>query len=342
MTVMKSNFDALKEALVSEIPSFERCMTADGKPIVDSSWGNFDGSRRRRDILVKIVAVLDELQSTVYQTSSLALKRSARTNALVRSLRSLGLRKSALQFCIKAQEVIEDFSDDDRELNRYLAESLMNEAACHIDMGNLFDARLSSIGAASIYSYWPVVLPSGRSVHEETRDLIDIFRGLAKDEPEVHNSHLALVLTLHSNVLGEEKGDEDEALAAIEEVVGIERTLASQNPELFELDLAHSLRYLSLRLSGVGIKDEALAAIQEAEGLYRRLSEHFPDAFHEVLADTLEILVQACLAESAKKAEDIDKNEGPNIVRSNRRSFQGAKSAKKAEGPKIVRINRRL
>lgn len=138
--------------MVSEVPSLKHRITAKGKqkhkPITDNSYGdahdNSDGSSRRRDILVEIVAVLDELQSTVYQSSSLALEKFTRTDALACSLRSLGLRKSALQFCIKAHEIIRDLWDNDRDHRRYLAESLMNLAACRGDTGDLDGALASS------------------------------------------------------------------------------------------------------------------------------------------------------------------------------------------------------
>lgn len=302
--------------MVSEVPSLKHRITAKGKqkhkPITDDSYGdahgNSDGLSRRRDVLVEIVAVLDELQSTVYQSSSLALEKFTRTDALACSLRSLGLRKSALQFCVKAHEIIRDLWDNDRDYCRYLAESLMNLAACRGDTGELDGALASSKEAVSIYSSSPVT--SRGDALAESQEVVDVISGLAKGEPEVYNPKLALVLTHHSIRLSD-AGKEVEALAVIEEAEHIHRALAEGNVDAFELDLAQSLRYLSLRFSGVGKRDKALATIQEAEGLYRRHSEYFPDAFHGILADIHEILHDCLRAvENSEEAEDMDEEEG--------------------------------
>ena len=82
-------------------------------------------------------------------------------------------------------------------------------------------------------------------------------------------------------------GRRAEAVAAIEEAVGIYRRLAVAAPDAYLPDLALSLNNLSGSLAEVGRWAEAVAQIEEAACIYRRLAEAAPDAYLPDLARSL-------------------------------------------------------
>ncbi len=85
-------------------------------------------------------------------------------------------------------------------------------------------------------------------------------------------------------------GRREEALAAIQESITINRELAAAHPDEFHPDLAVSLNTLSLRLADLGRQEEALAAIQEAVTICLELAAARPDTFRPRLASALNIL----------------------------------------------------
>lgn len=71
------------------------------------------------------------------------------------------------------------------------------------------------------------------------------------------------------------------ALAATREAVELYRTLAANNPDTFERDLAKSLGGLGVLLSELGHRKPALAASREAVELHRALVVRRPGAFED-------------------------------------------------------------
>ncbi|MFY9617056.1 MAG: hypothetical protein WAQ31_03290 [Arcanobacterium sp.] len=98
-----------------------------------------------------------------------------------------------------------------------------------------------------------------------------------------------------------------EALAAIEEAVGLYRRLAEANPAAYEPDLAASLHNYSIQVGAVGRHVEALAPIEEAVGLYRRLAAEMPQAYGGRLGNSL-LLYSRLLQKlgRAREAEDAE------------------------------------
>ena len=84
-------------------------------------------------------------------------------------------------------------------------------------------------------------------------------------------------------------GRREDALAAIQEAVGIYRELAAARPDAFRPDLATSLNNLSVRLADLGRREEALAAIQEAVTIRRELAARWPDAYRHELEQSLQV-----------------------------------------------------
>jgi tetratricopeptide (TPR) repeat protein len=82
-------------------------------------------------------------------------------------------------------------------------------------------------------------------------------------------------------------GRREEALAASQEAVEIDRRLAQIRPDAFLPDLAISLTGLGAHLSNLGRREDALAASQEALDIYRRLAQTCPGALLPDLASSL-------------------------------------------------------
>lgn len=86
----------------------------------------------------------------------------------------------------------------------------------------------------------------------------------------------------------------EDALAALEEAVKLQRRLATAQPAKFTSDLATSLHNLSGCLSGLGRPKDALAAAEEAARHRRRLAAERPHQCTNDLAATLDNL-SGCL-----------------------------------------------
>ena len=108
----------------------------------------------------------------------------------------------------------------------------------------------------------------------------------ARGNPETAGESLAERL-LRFSFRVSDVDDREEALSAIEEAVGIYRSLAGARPDAFEPDLAMSLNNLSGCHAALGRREEALSAIEEAVRIRRRLAEARPDAFEPDLAASL-------------------------------------------------------
>jgi tetratricopeptide (TPR) repeat protein len=86
-----------------------------------------------------------------------------------------------------------------------------------------------------------------------------------------------------------ELGRREEALAAIDEAVGLRRALAASRPDAFTPTLANSVNNRSRRLAELGRREEALAVIDEAITLYRALAAARPAAYGDGLARAREL-----------------------------------------------------
>ena len=82
-------------------------------------------------------------------------------------------------------------------------------------------------------------------------------------------------------------GQPDDAVAAAQQAVEIQRRLAHANPATYQPDLAASLNNLANGLLRAGQREEALAAANEAVEIRRRLVEANPAAYLPSLAETL-------------------------------------------------------
>ena len=82
-------------------------------------------------------------------------------------------------------------------------------------------------------------------------------------------------------------GNREDALTAIQEAVVLFQAIAAEHPDVFNAELASSLRILSSRLAHVGRREEALAKIETAVNLHRALAKERPAEFNAELASTL-------------------------------------------------------
>jgi len=122
-----------------------------------------------------------------------------------------------------------------------------------------------------------------------TQEAVDIYRGLARANPQAFLPYLAASLNNLGNRLSA-LGRREEALTATQEAVDIYRGLARANPQAFLPYLAGSLNNLGAMLSALGRREEALAATAEAADLYRDLARANPQAFLPDLAMSLNSL----------------------------------------------------
>jgi hypothetical protein len=127
------------------------------------------------------------------------------------------------------------------------------------------------------------------------------YRSLADANPAGWLPNLAMSLNNVSNRLGD-VGRREEALAAIEEAVGVYRALAEANPAARLPELAMALNNLSVDLADAGRREEALAAIEEAVRIRRALAEANPAAWLAKLAMSLNNL-SLRLAEAGRQEE---------------------------------------
>ena len=122
--------------------------------------------------------------------------------------------------------------------------------------------------------------------HTAIQNATDLYRQLAKTNPETHLPDLARSLNNLGIRLGG-VGRHREAVDSAQEAVTLFRRLVETNPDTYLPDLARSLANLGIRLGGVGRHREALDSAQEAVTLFRRLVETNPDTYLPDLAGSL-------------------------------------------------------
>ncbi|KAF7967651.1 hypothetical protein HWV62_33609 [Athelia sp. TMB] len=128
----------------------------------------------------------------------------------------------------------------------------------------------------------------GKAALHRIRKTIHPHQNVMGERPETVNTTEKLADSLGNlSVSLSDLGRHGDALAAIQEAVGLRRALAAERPAAFNAFLANALNNLSIRLSDHGRHEEALAASQEAVGLRRALAVERPKAFNAALAESL-------------------------------------------------------
>jgi tetratricopeptide (TPR) repeat protein len=129
-----------------------------------------------------------------------------------------------------------------------------------------------------------------------------------EDGGELSQKHLTATCLNNLSIRLNALGRREDALAASEEAVTLNRDLAAARPDAFRPDLAMSLNNLSIRLNALGRREDALAAIEEAVTLYRDLAAARPDAFRPDLAMALTNL-SGCLDELGRREDALAASE---------------------------------
>lgn len=124
---------------------------------------------------------------------------------------------------------------------------------------------------------------------EARREVVDVYRALARSNPEAFQPLLAPHL-YNLALQWRQAGNSEEALAVMREAVALQRELARGNPDALRPDLAASLHSLSSLSGGLGRKEEALEAALEAVALWRTLTGSNPDNAQNNLANSLHLL----------------------------------------------------
>ncbi|MBL4684792.1 MAG: tetratricopeptide repeat protein [Nannocystaceae bacterium] len=126
--------------------------------------------------------------------------------------------------------------------------------------------------------------------HEEAlemaEEIVDAYRGLAKDRPDVFLPDLAMALN-NLGIRFSGLGRREEAVKVAQEAVDSYRGLAKDRPDAFLPDLAMALTNLGSLSSGLGRREEAVEVTQEAVDTHRGLAKDRPDAVLPDLAKAL-------------------------------------------------------
>uniref|UniRef100_UPI0026E94A39 tetratricopeptide repeat protein n=1 Tax=Porphyromonas gulae TaxID=111105 RepID=UPI0026E94A39 len=117
-------------------------------------------------------------------------------------------------------------------------------------------------------------------------EVLDIYKELAKKNPEAYNLDLAMTLNNLANVLSN-NNEIKQAKDCYQEALDIYRALAKKSPEAYNPDLAMTLNNLGLLLSNNNETKQAQVYYQEALDVYRALAKKNPQAYNPYLVMTL-------------------------------------------------------
>ncbi|KGN79998.1 hypothetical protein HR13_06030 [Porphyromonas gulae] len=117
-------------------------------------------------------------------------------------------------------------------------------------------------------------------------EVLDIYKELAKKNPEAYNLDLAMTLNNLANVLSN-NNEIKQAKDCYQEALDIYRALAKKSPEAYNPDLASTLNNLGLLLSDNNETKQAQICYQEALDIYRELAKKNPEAYNPDLAGIL-------------------------------------------------------
>jgi tetratricopeptide (TPR) repeat protein len=138
-----------------------------------------------------------------------------------------------------------------------------------------------------------------------TEEAAEIYRGLAKANPQTFLPDLATTLS-NLGIKLYNQGAREKALAAAQEAVDIQRKFDEKtNPKVFMPGLARSLNNLSAILSALGRKEKALDLAQESVAINKQLAESNPQIFLPDLAVSLYTL-GLILSELNQRKEALD------------------------------------
>jgi Tetratricopeptide repeat/Anaphase-promoting complex subunit 5 len=147
-----------------------------------------------------------------------------------------------------------------------------------------------------------------------TRSLIEVIAGMGGPSDSSSQYLQSELARLWNNLAVRQSamGQRAQALASIDEAVGMRRALAEGNPDAFLPDLAVSLNNLANLQSDMGQRAAALASIAEAVRHYRALAEGNPDAFLPDLATSLnnQASRQSDMGQRAQALASIDEAVG--------------------------------
>ncbi|MFJ1871090.1 tetratricopeptide repeat protein [Streptomyces chartreusis] len=189
---------------------------------------------------------------------------------------------------------------------RYLYPLLLDDPQLAMDAGN---AALTSI--ADLPDIDPPVLIAIEGCLGEQR-YVDLDTGIAALTQRLADHRLSKTVDpeeqarIHHDlgVRLSYAGLNDQALAAAQEAVRIQRPLAKTNPAAYEPNFASTLSGLGASLGKLGRWEEALAADQEAVEVWRHLAKANPAAHEPDLATTLNNL-SVDLSELGRRKESL-------------------------------------
>ncbi|KGN87055.1 tetratricopeptide repeat protein, partial [Porphyromonas gulae] len=117
-------------------------------------------------------------------------------------------------------------------------------------------------------------------------EVLDVYKELAKKNPDTYNLDLAMTLN-NLGVLLSNNNETKQAQICYQEALDIYRVLEKKNPQAYNPDLAMTLNNLGLLLGNNNETKQAQICYQQALDIYRALAKKNPQAYNADLAGTL-------------------------------------------------------
>ncbi|MGY5874352.1 MAG: tetratricopeptide repeat protein [Candidatus Thorarchaeota archaeon] len=137
------------------------------------------------------------------------------------------------------------------------------------------------------------------------QDALEIYKGLAKDDPEEFDANVAMTLATMAELFRVSNRPE-EAEDTYQEALALFRNLAENVSHKYTDSVAETLRELAWLMYKVSKTDEGYEAIREALGIFEKLDEKSPNAYQSDIARCL--IIQGALYErrgTLQKSEKV-------------------------------------
>ena len=127
-------------------------------------------------------------------------------------------------------------------------------------------------------------------------EALSIRRQLAKDNPTVYQSHIALILNNLGLLVADDSQRHSEAETLYTEALSIRRQLAKDNPTVYLPNVANTLNNLGLLVAADSQRrTEAETLYTEALASFRQLAEDNPTVYLPYVANTLMVFGRSYL-----------------------------------------------
>ncbi|MDT7808867.1 MAG: hypothetical protein QOJ70_2680 [Acidobacteriota bacterium] len=180
-----------------------------------------------------------------------------------------------------------------RHFRRYPFDQQMEALNIGLHACRQVDVYARALGDAACRAYYLVGQALGyaearylNEAAEAYEEALELYRALAKQQPQAYTPHVAVTLNNLGNVQARLRML-DEADVTLEEALARSRALAEQQPEVYTPDVAETLSNVGAVRAQLRKFGEAEAAYEESLKISRALAERQPEAYAPHLARTL-------------------------------------------------------